>query len=237
MRLSGFGVIAAFRLPPGAPEAVAEAQERFEYVANRYAEHMGRIEDAQAAVDAREAVQAALEGGDLSDVNAYEREARAKLDALRRALPALEQAADQAGNAMLGPIAEAAESWVTELDSEAAEDAARYEEALAEAGAALDELGRARSAALWLRDFDQGMAATGNDQGWHGKVAAPAVMVEDAVGRQFDARELLGLAARASAGGLQSLEERRHARDEEAQRELEAAQAVHRRERVGGPVR
>jgi hypothetical protein len=153
-----------------------------------------------------------MEGGDLSDVNAYEREARARLDALRRALPALEQALDEAGNAMLGPIAEAAESWAAERDAEAEEAAGRYEEALAEAGAALDELGRARSAALWLRDFHQGAAATGHAPGWLGKVAAPAVTVEDHVGRQFDARELLSLAARASAGGLQSLEERREAR-------------------------
>jgi hypothetical protein len=238
MRLSGFGVIASFRLPPGAPEAVQEAQERYESVADRYAEHMGRIEDAEAAVeaakakDAREAVTAAMEGGDLSDVNVYEREARSRLDALRRALPALEQALDEAGNAMLGPIAEAAESWATEIDSEAEEAGTRYEEAVAEAGAALDELGRARSAAAWLRAFDAGQASGGHEgAGWHGKVAAPAVTVEDMVGRQFDARELLSLAARASAGGLQSLEERREQRHAEAQREREEAQAEYQRER------
>jgi hypothetical protein len=39
MRQPGSGVVANFRLPPGAPEEVLAPQERNEHVATRYAEH------------------------------------------------------------------------------------------------------------------------------------------------------------------------------------------------------
>jgi hypothetical protein len=201
MRLSGFGVIAEFRLPPGAPEAVQEPQERFEHVAGRYAEHRGRIEDAERDVeaakqlDAERSLEAATEGGDLGNVNEYEREARAKLDVLRRALGPLEQAVDEAGNAMLGPVAGAAESWAAGLEEEAEEAVARYRSLVEEALSALEEAERFYSAVDFLRAFRPGDARMGLAPGWHGKPMP--LVTEDAWGTQENPRELLAKAAAA----------------------------------------
>jgi hypothetical protein len=202
MRQTGVGVVADFRLPPGAPEEVLAAQERYEHVANRYAEHLGRIQDAEEelkaarARDAQEAVAAAEEGGDLSDVNRYERDARARVDALRRALPALEQAVDEAGNAMLEPIAGAAESWATDLEAGAEAALALYRSAVQEALAALEEAERAYSAVAFLRAFHPGDARMGHAPGWHGKPMP--LVAQDALGlRQESPSELLALAANA----------------------------------------
>jgi hypothetical protein len=203
MRQTGVGVVADFRLPPGAPEEVVTAQERYEHVANRYAEHLGRIQDAEEelkaaqAKDAQEAVHAAMEGGGISNVNRYERDARARVDALRRALGPLEQAVDEAGNAMLGPIAGAAESWATGLEEEAEEELARYRSAVQEALAALEEAERAYSAVDFLRSFHPADARMGHAPGWHGKPMPLAAA--DAYGREERAaRELLALAANAA---------------------------------------
>lgn len=156
-----------FRLPPGAPEAVAEAQERFEHVANRWAEHVGRIEDAEAAVEAakaadhEEAVESALAGEELGNVNERENKARAGLEALRRELPALEQAVDEARNEMLPLIDDAAEGWAARLAVEAEEAQARYRAAVEEALGALGEAERSYSAVDFLRAFQPADARMG----------------------------------------------------------------------------
>jgi hypothetical protein len=184
------------------------------------------------AKDQQEAVARTLAGAEVDEaaLDKHERKAAAKLAVLRRALPAFEQAVDEAGNAMLGPIAEGVEGWASELDAEAAEAAARYEAALAEARAALDELGRARSAVEWLRDFDQGAARTGKGRAGMGRSAlGPYRSRISSAGSMT--RELLTLAAKASAGVIPSLEERREAREVAARLEREAEQAEYRRER------
>lgn len=84
MRQSGSGVVADYRLPPDAPEEVRAAQERYEHVASRWADLMGRIDDAKAvleaakAADHEEAVEAALSGSELDErkLGARERKAR-----------------------------------------------------------------------------------------------------------------------------------------------------------------
>jgi hypothetical protein len=202
MRQTGVGVVADFRLPPGAPEEVLAAQERYEHVANRYAEHLGRIQDAQEelkaarAKDAQEILAAAEEGGELSDVNRYERDARARVDALRRALPPLEQAVDEAGNAMLEPLAGAAESWAQELERGAQAALALYRSAVQEALASLEEAERSYSAVAFLRAFQPADARMGLAPGWHGKPMP--LVAQDALGlRQESPRELLALAATA----------------------------------------
>jgi hypothetical protein len=165
MRGSGRGVVASFTIPPGAPPEVAEAQARFDQVAARWAERAGELTDAEAAVEtAREkdrqaAVEAALAGKDLDgDLSKNESDALVKADALKRTLPALEQALDEAGNALAQAIAPVAERWAAGLEVERDEAAARYLAAVEEAQTALDELGKAESARVWLVDFDEGIA-------------------------------------------------------------------------------
>jgi len=221
-------------LPPDAPEAVRAAQERYEHVASRYAEHVGRIEDAQAAEeaarakDAQEAVQAAMEGGDISDVNRRERRAQAQLDALRRALPPVEQALDEAGDAMLEPIDAAAPSWAADLEHEAAQALARYQLAVEEALAALGEAERGYSAVDWLRAFHPAEARMGLAPGWHGKPMP--LVAEDPWGNQEDPRELLGKAATASP--RVNREGVRARREQEAREEREQAEEQARRTRA-----
>jgi hypothetical protein len=204
MRGSGQGVIAAFAIPPGAPPEVLEAQRHFEQIATRYAEREGEISDAKAAVEAAKkqdhaaAVEATLAGEELPvDVNKRERDAASKVEALRATLPALAEATDKAGDGLAAAVGEHREGWQRDLDAarEAASD--RYDEALAQAQAALVELSTARGAAAWLARYDAAEARVGQVVAFLGR--GPHLIAEDKFGRQSDAAELLALAARVTA--------------------------------------
>lgn len=218
MRGTGVGVITAFALPPGAPAAVAAAQEEFNRVANKWAELQGDLEDAEAAVKTAqqadtEAVAAAISKGEaVEDAAAREREALVKVRAYGGMLQGAELAADKAGNALLGPIEAAREDWAAQLEAERDEARTRYDEAVEEAQVALVALGKAQSALTWIRNYDAVLARAGEIVSYHGK-AEPFVS-EDRFGRQEDPRQLLELAATATA--RLSREEKRAERRAEA---------------------
>jgi hypothetical protein len=197
-------------------------------VATRYAEREGEIQDAQAALEAarekdrQAAVEAALAGEELDgDLSKNERDALVRADALKRTLAPLAQAVDEAGNALAQAIAPAAESWAAGFEAERDEAAARYVAAVQEAQAALEELGKAESARVWLVGFDEGMARAGQIPAWHGKAAPLAA--EDRFGRQEDPRDLLELAA--DAAPRMTREQRRAERRAADDAEIAARQA------------
>lgn len=163
----------------------------------------GELEDAEQAVEQARAedVQAAAaafgKGGPVKDADKRERAAVARVNALRTARRGAAQAVDDAGNARLAPIAAARDEWAAGLEAERAAAAARYDAAIAEARAALAALGKAESALSWLRNFDAARARVGQHPSYHGK--AQPVFAEDLRGVKHDARQLLELAAKATA--------------------------------------
>lgn len=203
MRGTGVGVITAFNVPQGAPAPVTEAMEEFNRIGDHYGRLAGELEDAEAALEAARAedVEAAAaayaEGRTVEDATARERTAQGKVAALRTALKGAEVAADRAGDALLTPISEAREAWLAEAERAEEEAASRYDEAVAEARAALDALGKARSAVTWLRGFDANVARAGEYVSYLGK--SEPIFAESLRGHKEDVRALLALAAEATA--------------------------------------
>jgi hypothetical protein len=174
-RTSSRRPVAAFNLPPHPPGPVAEAFATFDRVASEWAATLGEIDDAreqakQAKIDARDAVTAAAVAGKATKVSivGVEQEQLARAAELQEHADALAAAVDQAGNTLAEAIAEHRDPWLDNLA--AAEDAAatRFVSAVLEAKAAARDLGPARGAVHWLRDFNRNEAIVGRQHAFTG---------------------------------------------------------------------
>lgn len=198
----GKNIVTVFELPPEAPPAVAEAKQKFDELATRWAALGDNLGDAEAEVEPAkvkdaEAIATAFEknGSPPKDLSKHERDALAKVAGLRRVLKAAETSVDEAGNAMLGPIEAARTSWIGTLRPVVDEKHDRYQTAIAEARKALAELQTAKAAVNWLENFEVNEArAYRRTRSF--LVKGPRALVEDHIGTQHDAAVLLELAAR-----------------------------------------
>lgn len=201
MRQSGSPTpIAAYTIPPHAPPAVTEAKAEFDAVATRWAETKGDLQDAKEALvkaktaDIRAVVDAAEQGRDVEDAQAHEREAQTKLDDLQVRLRGFGIATDEAGNRLAQAIAQHRDQWLPLLAKAEAEAANRFDEAVAEAQAALTELRPARGARTWVATFDAGQAQVGHNPQFSGgrlRVIGEGVDLRG----EFDPVALLALAS------------------------------------------
>jgi hypothetical protein len=215
----GSKVVTAFPIPDAAPPPVAEAYARFDQAAQKWATIGGELEEAEAGVEhARledaEAIAAQYEkdGSLPNDSAKHEREALARAGALRRLLDAAATTVDEAGNDLLGPIAEAREAWLAQLEAAKADALDAYQAGLADTCEALAEHQRLKAAVGWLERFDAGEARVGRVRGVHAR--GPHAFVEDHLGGEHDVTKLLELASHV---GEPSAAERRAARHAEAE--------------------
>jgi hypothetical protein len=196
---SGGDVIVAYGVPPNPPPGVSKALAEFDRLGDDWARLQGELEDAKTAVevaqkeDTEAAAAAFTTGQDVEEPDRRERAALVKVRAIQRMLEGAAVAVDQAGNDLLGPIAEAREEWLATLTDEQEAASAAYAAAIAKAKAALDKIKKTSGAIGWLERFDAGQARVGRDRGWHGGGRAE---VEDELGRKFDPSSLLVMAAK-----------------------------------------
>jgi hypothetical protein len=159
--------IATFAIPPHAPPAVAEAKVKFDDIAARWANTKGELGDAVEALEAakqadlRAIVNSARQGKDVKDPQANQRKAEALIADLRFLLKGLDQAVDKAGNRLAQAITTHRKQWLPRLADAETDAAERFDQAVIEARAALDELRPARGAVKWLNSFDPDLARMG----------------------------------------------------------------------------
>jgi hypothetical protein len=174
-RTSSRRPIASFDLPPHAPEPVQAAYAEFDRISTKWAAILGEIDDAreaarQAKAAAKQAVTEAAIAGKPTKVSivAVEQEHLARVEELQEQADAVAVAVDQAGNELAQAIAANRDPWLDALA--AAEDAAatRFVSALLEAKAAARDLGPARGAVHWLRDFNRNEAIVGRQHAFTG---------------------------------------------------------------------
>jgi hypothetical protein len=201
--------IAAYAIPPEQPPAVAEAYDNFDRLGREWAATAGELDDLEAEnvrvqADNIVARGEALAAGKKPPVDSSAQEAVIddKIAKVARQRAALAVALDLAGNELCRVIASAQAEWLERLDATGEEAAERYDAAIKEARAAAFELGRARSAAEWLRAFEPGPATVGRIRGWHGK-ANLRVNARDAgtpgLRAEYPVADLLAVAALATA--------------------------------------
>jgi len=159
--------IGAYAIPPHAPPEVAEAKTEFEPIATRWADMKGELQHAEEALAAAKAtdlqaiVKAAEQGREVKDAQANQRKAELLITDLRFRLKGLDVAVDQAGNRLAEAIAKHRAEWLPLLAEAETDAATRFDEAVAAARAALDELRPARGAVDWLHRFDSDRARVG----------------------------------------------------------------------------
>jgi hypothetical protein len=159
--------VAAFAIPPHPPEAVAKVKRDFDGVAGRWAAVKGELQDAEEALkeakafDLRALVNAAEQGREVKDPQAKTRKAEAEIADLKARLRGLNVAVDEAGNRLAQAIARHRHEWLPRLAEAEVEAAARFDEAVAAAVAALDQLRPARGAVAWLTAFNVEQAQRG----------------------------------------------------------------------------
>lgn len=152
--------IAAFALPPHPPEAVAEAQARFNTLGEKWAKAKDDLREAKAAVRAAKAedVRAAAEtyaaGKTPRDSTKREDAARVRVRKLEAELESLGLALDEAGNELARAVPASTEEWIAALEEIEQRETESFLEAIREAEAALERLRPARSGIAWLRAFD-----------------------------------------------------------------------------------
>ena len=196
--------ITTFAIPPHAPPVVAEAKESFDAVAARWAGVKGELQDAKEALtaaktaDLQAIVDAAEEGKDVKDAQANQRKVEALIADLEVRLKGLDMAVHEAGDRLAQAIADHREQWLPRLADAATDAATRFDQAMGEAHAALNELRPARGAVEWLTSFDAGLAQAGQQPQFTGgrlRVKSRGGLLKG----EFDPTELLDLAARTTA--------------------------------------
>jgi hypothetical protein len=167
--------IASFNLPPHPPAPVAVAYATFDRVSTEWADLLGQIDDAREAAraakeKAKEAVTAAAYAGKATKVSivGVEQEHLARVEELQEQADAVAVAVDQAGTELARAIAANRDAWLDALAAAEQTAAERYAAAVLEAKAAVCDLGPARGAIHWLRDFDTGQAIVGRQQAFVG---------------------------------------------------------------------
>lgn len=196
----------AFTIPPHAPVAVAKAYSTFERLADEYDQLKRQIADAteqgkRAFAEATNAAAKARVRGERIkiDPKAVRAEGEAKLAALEAEKGPLYLALDLAGDELADKIAECRDEWI-DLTGPNIEDAeARYSRALAEAQAALAELGAARRTGEWVKSFSAAEARVGRAQQFvSGRIRIEIARHDLPQDSEVDPAVLLKLAARAT---------------------------------------
>jgi hypothetical protein len=154
----GFGYVQDnFQVPHPAPEPVEKASAKFEELAAAYreaqAEYYGRVtsrlDDIRAANSSAAAARISgtkISGRTEAKIDADIAKAKAEMDVL-------EQAVDQAGDHLANLVLEHKAEWLAVLDAADAEATARVEGLTATLKQATHDVGMARGASKWLRDF------------------------------------------------------------------------------------
>jgi hypothetical protein len=193
--------ITAYAIPPHAPPEVAEAKDEFDAIAKRWAGVKGELQDAKEALtaaktaDLQAIVDAAEEGKDVKDAQANQRKVEALIADLEVRLKGLDMAVHEAGDRLAQSIADHCKQWLPRLADAEADAAVRFDQAMAEARAALDELRPARGAVDWLNRFDPDLAYVGQVPQFTGgrlRVKSRGGVLKG----EFNPTELLDLAAR-----------------------------------------
>ena len=202
MRLSGSPTaVPTYTIPPLAPPIVAQAKDAFDSVSGKWEATRAELRAAKAALqDAKDAdLQAAADafakGDEPTDQNKHQREANERVAELQERAKALDIALDDTGNALAHAIAKAKGDWVPGLKKAHAEAVAKYDKALTQALAALENLGPVDGAIAWLESFDAGLAEGARQAPYHGgKLAIRGTMPGQLRGTH-DPEDLLRLAA------------------------------------------
>ena len=167
--------IAAFNVPPHAPVAVAEANQKFTEVGDTWGSLLGEIDDARESArkakgDAKAAVTAAALAGKPSKVSivGVEQEHLARVQELEEQAGAVASAVDEVGNDLAHAVAANRDEWLAELAKAEADATSRLVAALADARKALADLAPARGAVQWLQNFDADDATVGRQQAFAG---------------------------------------------------------------------
>lgn len=190
--------IRAHAIAPHAPTTVAEAKAEFDRISLEGAQLKDACRDqekeaipAAEARDMTEATDAIAAGKTVTDPEKHARKAKAELATMQGRLRALDVATDLAGNRLAEAIAEHRDAWLAALAPHVDDAVARYEQAIADAKAALVDLKLASGARSWIEHYDAGQARVGNQS----QFAGGKLMVENARGQEHDPRVLLELAA------------------------------------------
>lgn len=164
MRLPGSTRAGAqFAIPEVAvPEAVQAAKDEFDAVGDRLRDAASELIEARHAVkdarlDDRQAAADAYRAGETptaKQLDSRQRAAEAKLAQLEERIAALDQAVDQAGDALAFAIEEARDDWLASLDAARADAMAAYSKALKAASAAASDLRDCHGGSAWLSAFD-----------------------------------------------------------------------------------
>ena len=202
MRMAGVPyAVATYPIPPLAPAPVAEAKAEFDSIAARFADTKGELQDAKDALaeakaaDIRAVVNAAEKGEEVTDPQANARDVEARIADLEVQLHGLDIATDEAGNRLAQAIATHRDKWLQRLADAEAYAAARFDQAVAEAQAALTDLRPTRGAVSWLDMFDTGLAQGGQ----YPPFAGGRLRVKSRIGTvrgEFDPTALLEAAAK-----------------------------------------
>jgi hypothetical protein len=196
--------IAAYTIPPHAPPEVTEAKAEFDAIATRWADTKGELQDAQEALaaakeaDLQAIVDMAKQGKSVKEAQARQRKAEDLIADLRVTLKGLDRAVDEAGDRLAEAIAKHRREWLPRLAKAEADAAERFDQAVIEARAALDELRPARGAVDWLNRFDVDLARSGRNPQFAGR----RLRVRSNTGAlrgEHDPTALLDLAAKVTA--------------------------------------
>lgn len=208
MRITGLSYpITSYVIPPAAPTEVAEAWGELQRVGNLCEDAKDDLSDARErlaaakAADVQAIVTATNEGGEVEEPQKHEREALADISRLQAQLRGLQQAADEAGNALAEQIEKHRDEWQDALDESRDTAGARYDAALADAKAALTELIPAQAGVTWVQDFDANQARTGRYAPFAGgrlRVSGRGAGVSD-LRKDYDPAALLHIASLATA--------------------------------------
>ncbi len=184
------------------PASVAAARVAFEQMTARTATARGTLRELQDAlkaaerVDRENATATFQEGGDPAPpLDAQAGPLRAQIAQLQEELPAMQDADDLTGNELARQIAQERERWLEGIGPAEAAAAEAFDEALAAAGRALQELGEARRAREWLGSFDLGLATVGKQQQFSGGRVAPVRSFEIGLQGEHAPEALLRLLA------------------------------------------
>jgi len=168
-RESSRGPVAAFAIPPHAPEAVAAAYEAFDRLGDEWGRLKVGIRDLREQVaaaketDIRAVADAEASGEPFEDANEHEKWAQAALEAAEGRLPGLQVALDEAGNQLADAIAENRSEWLDRLAEVRDQAASEYQTALAAALDAIKRFTPAMGAVEWLEGFRANVAHNGKE--------------------------------------------------------------------------